>query len=177
MNPRVACFVQVKRATYTYAWFSNCGYAGETVEAGLDFLTPGMSARMNRLIQNCGRSVLRTKLAAIKQEFGIEATEVASAYTSQTCSCCGYTDKRNRSAQKFQCRFCRYRMHSDVNPSRNVGSERFRFFGSPTLGTRQSILDTLVSQHVERYSRERGAPLKLVFCGEDDRGEVIASRG
>jgi len=124
----------------------------------LNFQSPGMSARMNRLIQNCGRSVLRTKLAAIKQEFGIEATEVASAYTSQTCSCCGYTDKRNRWAQKFQCRFCGNRMHADVNASRNVGSERFRFFGSPTPGFRQRILDTLVSQHVERYSRERGAP-------------------
>jgi putative transposase len=124
----------------------------------LNFQSPGMSARMNRLIQNCGRSVLRTKLAAIKQEFGIEATEVASAYTSQTCSCCGYTDMRNRSAQKFQCRFCGNRMHADVNASRNVGSERFRFFGSPTPGFRQRILDTLVSQHVERYSRERGAP-------------------
>lgn len=124
----------------------------------LNFQSPGMSARMNRLIQNCGRSVLRTKLAAIKQEFGIEATEIDSAYTSQTCSRCGYTDKRNRSAQKFQCRFCGSRMNADVNASRNVGSERFRFFGSPTLGFRQRILDTLVSQHVERYSRERGAP-------------------
>jgi len=41
----------------------------------------------------------RTKLAAITQDFGIEATEVASAYNSQTCSCCAYNDKRNRSAQ------------------------------------------------------------------------------
>jgi len=124
----------------------------------LNFQSPGMSAWMNRMIQNCGRSVLSVKLKAIKQQFGVEATEVASAYTSQTCSCCGYTDKRNRSAQKFQCRFCGNRMHADVNASRNVGSERFRFFGSPTPGFRQRILDTLVSQHVERYTRERGAP-------------------
>ncbi len=110
------------------------------------------------------------------------AIEVASAYTSQTCSCCGYTDKRNRSAQKFQRRFCGNRMHADVNASRNVGSERFRYLGSPTPGFRQSILDTLVSQHVERYSRERGAssdPRKSnpYFKGADDRGEVIPSRG
>jgi putative transposase len=124
----------------------------------LNFQSPGMSVRMNRLIQNCGRAVLAAKLEAIKQQFGVEATEVASAYTSQTCSCCGYTDKRNRSAQKFQCRFCGNRMHADVNASRNVGSERFRFLGSPTPGFRQRILDTLVRQHVERYTRERGAP-------------------
>jgi len=124
----------------------------------LNFRSLAMSARMNRMIQNCGRSVLAAKLEAIKQQFGVEATEVASAYTSQTCSCCGYTDKRNRSAQRFQCRFCGNRMHADVNASRNVGSERFRFFGSPTPGFRQRILDTLVRQHVERYTRERGAP-------------------
>ncbi|MCY1220510.1 hypothetical protein D9M68_250690 [compost metagenome] len=52
----------------------------------LNFQSPGMSARMNRMMQNCGRAVLRTKLEAIKQEFCIEATEVASAYSSQTCS-------------------------------------------------------------------------------------------
>jgi len=142
----------------------------------LNFQSPGMSARMNRLIQNCGRSVLRTKLAAIKQEFGIEATEVASAYTTQTCSCCGYTDMRNRSAQKFQCRFCGNRMHADVNASRNVGSERFRFFGSPTPGFRQRILDTLVSQHVERYSRERGAPSDPRKSNPYFAGKTIAAR-
>lgn len=142
----------------------------------LNFQSPGMSARMNRLIQNCGRSVLRTKLAAISQEFGIEATEVASAYTSQACSCCGYTDKRNRSAQKFQCRFCGNRMHADVNASRNVGSERFRFFGSPTPGFRQRILDMLVSQHVERYSRERGAPSDPRKSNSYFAGQTITAR-
>ncbi|MGV2145469.1 MULTISPECIES: zinc ribbon domain-containing protein [unclassified Rhizobium] len=142
----------------------------------LNFQSPGMSARMNGLIQNCGRAILRTKLAAISQEFGIEATEVASAYTSQTCSCCGYTDKRNRLAQKFQCRFCGSRMHADVNASRNVGSERFRFFGSPTSGFRQRILDTLVSQHVERYSWERGAPPDPRKSNPYFAGQTIAAR-
>lgn len=136
-----------------------------------------MSARMNRLIQNCGRAVLKAKLTAIKEEFDIEAAEVASAYTSQTCSCCGYTDKRiNRAAQKFQCRFCGNRMHADVNASRNVGSERFRFFGSPTPGFRQRILDTLVSLHVERYPRERGFPSDPRTSNPYFAGRTNASR-
>ncbi|WP_073211141.1 zinc ribbon domain-containing protein [Acidocella aminolytica] len=37
--------------------------------------------------------------------FGIISEEVNPAYTSQTCSCCGYVDKRNRPSQSaFRCK-------------------------------------------------------------------------
>lgn len=142
----------------------------------LDFRSPDMSARMNRMIQNCGRAVLRAKLVSIQQQFGIEATEVAPAYTSQTCSCCGYVDKRNRSAQTFTCRWCGNRMHADVNASRNVGSERFRSFGPPMPGYRMTILGSLVRQFTERYTRERGAPSDPRSSNPYFEGETIEAR-
>lgn len=125
----------------------------------LDFSSPDLSRRMNRILQNCGRSVLKSKIQALKEEFGVETTEVVAAYTSQTCSCCGYTDRRNRKTQaSFSCLWCGRKLHADVNASRNIGSERFRSIGSPRRGIRNEILDKLVAQHVERHRGARVAP-------------------
>ncbi|TLX16612.1 zinc ribbon domain-containing protein [Rhizobium sp. MHM7A] len=125
----------------------------------LNFRSSRFSRQMNRLLQNCGRSVLQTKLQALSDEFGIETTEVVSAYTSQTCSCCGYVDKRNRPSQEqFSCKWCGNKMHADVNASRNIGSERFRSFTVLRPGIRKAVLDVLVSEHIERNKRRRGSP-------------------
>lgn len=45
----------------------------------LDFRNPALSRRLNRLIQNCGRSVIRAKLADLNDRFGIEVEEVNPA--------------------------------------------------------------------------------------------------
>lgn len=125
----------------------------------LNFQSPDLSRRMNRILQNCGRGVLRAKLQSLKEEFGVETTEVVSAYTSQTCSCCGYVDRRNRKSQaSFACRWCGRSLHADVNAARNIGSERFRSIGSAKRGVRSNVIDMLVAQHVERNTGERGAP-------------------
>ena len=57
----------------------------------LDFRNPALSSRLNRIIQNCGRAVIRAKLADLQDRFGVTSEEVNPAYTSQTCSCCGST--------------------------------------------------------------------------------------
>lgn len=125
----------------------------------LNFQNPGLSRRMNRILQNCGRGVLRAKLQSLKEEFGVETTEVVSAYTSQTCSCCGYVDRRNRKTQaEFACHWCGRSLHADINAARNIGSERFRSIGSARRGIRSNVLDMLVTLHVERNAGERGAP-------------------
>ncbi|MDW9478996.1 transposase [Sinorhizobium meliloti] len=125
----------------------------------LNFQSPELSRRMNRILQNCGRGVLRAQLQALKEEYGVETTEVVSAYTSQSCSCCGYVDRRNRKSQAvFACRWCGRSLHADVNAARNIGSERFRSIGSAKRGVRSKVLDALVTRHVERNTGERGAP-------------------
>lgn len=86
----------------------------------LDFQGSGLSRRMNRILANCGRGAMTRKLADLHDRHGIEIHEVDPAYTSKTCSCCGYVDARQRSGEKFSCRFCGRRMHADVNGARNI---------------------------------------------------------
>jgi hypothetical protein len=52
---------------------------------------------------------------------GRAATRVKSAYSSQECSMCHYTDRKNRPEQQtFCCRVCGQQMHADVNAARNL---------------------------------------------------------
>ena len=123
----------------------------ELVLEDIDFRSPDLSRRMNRLLSNCGRKRIAAKLAAMEQELGIAATVVDPAYTSRTCSCCGYVDARNRRTQpRFACLWCGLKLHADVNAARNIGEGRSRPIGSGQV-TRKRILDGLVSRHVERW--------------------------
>jgi IS605 OrfB family transposase len=52
---------------------------------------------------------------------GVPILIVNAAYTSQTCSSCGYRDKANRQSQsKFVCRQCGFRENADVNGALNI---------------------------------------------------------
>ena len=43
------------------------------------------------------------------------------AYTSQACSQCGYTNKKNRKSQnRFKCLSCNYDINADINASQNI---------------------------------------------------------
>src|SRR5690606_36699304 len=55
----------------------------------LNFRAPGLSHRMNRLLQHCGRAVVRQKLQDLEEKYGVAATVVNAAYSSQECSACG----------------------------------------------------------------------------------------
>jgi putative transposase len=119
----------------------------------LNFQNPALSRRLNRIIQNCGRSVIRAKLADFNDRFGITSEEVNPAYTSQTCSCCGYVDKRNRPSQStFKCLWCGSVLHADVNAARNIGQRRALSIGS-VFQSKASVLAELVRQFRERRVR------------------------
>jgi putative transposase len=69
----------------------------------LDFRSPELSKKMNRIIQNFGKRYIKEKLQRLQELYGIEVIEVNPAYTSQECSFCGYVDKRNRKdTQEFE---------------------------------------------------------------------------
>lgn len=52
---------------------------------------------------------------------GVPVVYVEPAYTSQTCSGCGYRDKHNRVSQAlFRCRQCGAELHADLNGARNI---------------------------------------------------------
>jgi IS605 OrfB family transposase len=72
---------------------------------------------------------------------GVAFVEVDPAYTSQTCSACGWVDKRNRRSQsEFECGRCGFVGHADHNAATNIatrGVERWgevmRPHAAPTL--------------------------------------------
>ena len=122
----------------------------------LNFQNPDLSARMNRLLQNCGRKVFRDKLKDLEQRLGIISEEVNPAYTSQSCSKCGYVDKRNRRTQaKFKCLWCGHEKHADVNAGSNIGQRRSLPIGSVWVH-RRAVLSDLVTRFCARWPSLRG---------------------
>ena len=51
---------------------------------------------------------------------GVLVEKVDPAYTSQRCSCCGWTRKRNRKGRKFDCSACNFTADADFNASTNI---------------------------------------------------------
>ncbi|MFZ3583735.1 RNA-guided endonuclease InsQ/TnpB family protein [Loktanella sp. DJP18] len=128
----------------------------------LDFRGMNIGRRINRILSNCGRGAVARKLADLNERYGIEIHEVEAAYTSQTCSCCGYVDARQRKGEKFQCCFCGTRIHADVNGARNIAaSVSGAMAGQPTdhetaTGDGRSALPGASSPDGKRR-RKRGA--------------------
>ena len=126
----------------------------------LDFRSPDLSRRMNRLLQNFGKGVITRKLAEVERQYGITVEYRDAAYTSSQCNRCGYVDKRNRKQQsKFQCRFCNKSCHADVQAPRVLRDRRSvaTSFSGSRMGRKQLLIE-LVSQFNERYTRPRGGP-------------------
>src|SRR5690606_23322302 len=118
----------------------------------LNSRTPGLSRRMNRLLQNCGRAVVRQKLQDLEEKYGVAATVVNAAYSSQECSACGCVDARNRDGERFRCLWCERRIHADVNAARIIGRRRSSFIGSG-LVTKAGVLQEAVCRFPERHPR------------------------
>jgi putative transposase len=80
-------------------------------------------------------------LAYKAKQAGVAFVEVDPAYTSQTCSACGWVDKKNRRCQAvFECGRCDFVGHADHNAAINIatrGVERWgevmRPHAAPTL--------------------------------------------
>lgn len=45
---------------------------------------------------------------------------VGPSHTSQRCSRCGHTEKRNRNGDLFKCMRCGYQLNPDLNAARNI---------------------------------------------------------
>jgi putative transposase len=57
------------------------------------------------------------------QQAGVAFAEVDPAYTSQTCSACGWVNKRNRRSQsEFECGRCGFVGHADHNAAINIAA-------------------------------------------------------
>ncbi|APB01015.1 zinc ribbon domain-containing protein [Nocardia seriolae] len=87
----------------------------------LRFTGGGLSRQMNRLLARAGRGAVNAKLASLTETHGIAVVEVNPAYTSQSCTGCGYVDRLNRiTRSRHQCRFCGKRLHADISGARTI---------------------------------------------------------
>jgi putative transposase len=69
-------------------------------------------------------------LAYKSKQAGVGFVEVDPAYTSQTCSCCGWVDKRNRRSQsEFECGRCGFVGHADHNAAINIAARGVESWG------------------------------------------------
>lgn len=138
----------------------------ELILEKLDFRHSDLSKRLNRILRNSGRSIITAKLQDLEDRYGVKHIEVNPAYTSQTCSGCGYVDKRNRTDQShFQCRWCGSKKHADLNAATNVRKRRARPHGW-LFQRKAKVLVVLVTEFNERQvgtscprrSGSKGAP-------------------
>ena len=142
----------------------------ELVLERLDFRSPTLSRRMNRLVSACGRAVIKAKLRDLEERFGIKATEVNPAYSSQTCSRpgCGYVDKRNRATQStFRCLWCGHTCHADLNAAANLSQRRALADGGLYVG-KAATLAGCVRAFGERKVRAVRGPSRTRHKGVPD---------
>ena len=87
------------------------------------YLRNGATAKtgLNRSILSNNWGMLRTRIQQKGRLYQCDVILVNPAYTSQTCSMCGYTDKRNRKSQAvFQCVRCGHADNADHNAGRVI---------------------------------------------------------
>jgi putative transposase len=68
------------------------------------------------------------RLQARTEDNRVAFRRVPAHYTSQECSKCGHTDRRNRNGELFVCRACGHSANADVQASHNILS---RFLSGP----------------------------------------------
>ena len=131
--------------------------------AGVQFAYEQLSVASMRFKARAMNAYLKaSNLAHIPQQIawnaekrGGMATPVISAYSSQECSVCHYTDRKNRPDQRtFRCQVCGFEAHADhnasVNLSRRVGDKALQ-----TCHDRDAIKSLLMKRH-EAWKRQHG---------------------
>jgi len=137
----------------------------------LDFRSPRLSKRMNRLVQNFGRAEFRRALESYAEQYEFEFTEVKAAYSSQTCNLCGYVDKRNRRGDVFKCLHCGHRAHADIHASRNHAARLQEHLGGSEVRAGRRYRHKLILERlVKRFATaKRLARLQQVLLSEQRR--------
>lgn len=120
----------------------------------LDFRSPRLSRRLNRIVQNFGRTEFNKALAAYAEQYGFTVADVEPAYSSQECNRCHYVDARNRQNSKFVCRACGHTTHADVNAARNHAQRACDASGrsGEQLAGRRSTRVTVLQGLVDRFA-------------------------
>jgi len=84
--------------------------------------------RSSRSMSHWTYTEIFDKIQSTCEERGVRVERVDPAYTSQRCSKCGWTRKRNRRGKEFRCGACGYACDADLNASVNIS------LGLPAIG-------------------------------------------
>jgi len=135
----------------------------ENEHEGVQFAYEQLSAASMRFKARAQNAYLRAsnlahiprQIAWNSQKRGVQATPVIGAYSSQECSVCHYTDRKNRPDQRtFRCQVCGFQAHADynaaVNLSRRVGDRPLR-----ACRDRSAIKAVLMKRH-EAWKQQQG---------------------
>ena len=108
-----------------------------------------LSKSMRRLLINSGISQIKHRIRQKCEEYGIVLVEVNPAYTSQTCSSCGYVNSKNRRGKIFNCGYCSYTTDADYNGSVDIRQRRSLKEVDVFTPHRivKEILETMFSRH------------------------------
>lgn len=118
----------------------------------LNFQSQRLSKRLNRLIGNFGKSIVKAKLDDFSEKYGTIIEEVNPAYTSQTCSSCDYVAKKNRRSQSvFICACCGLKLHADINAARCIDARSSSSIAN-IYKSKAFILDKLVTRFIEQQA-------------------------
>jgi putative transposase len=80
-----------------------------------------IKARLNREMLSQGWGEFFRQLSYKAEWSNGMLVKVNPAYTSQTCSECGYVDKKNRKTQEsFECQSCGFECNADINAAINI---------------------------------------------------------
>jgi IS605 OrfB family transposase len=79
-----------------------------------------MRKDFNNKLQRWSYPKVLGKLQSVCEVQGIDFKKVDPAYTSQTCSACGFVDKASRKGGEFCCTKCGMEMDADINAAKNI---------------------------------------------------------
>jgi hypothetical protein len=110
---------------------------------------------MNAYLRASNLAHIPRQIAWNAAKRGIQATSVKSAYSSQACSVCHYTDRKNRpNQQTFCCQICGYHAHADFNAATNL-AHRVYDAALHVCKDRQAVKSLLMQRH-EAWKQQHG---------------------
>jgi len=112
---------------------------------------------MNAYLRASSLAHIPEQLAWATTKRGISATRVKSAYSSQECSTCYYTDRANRPDQQtFCCVVCGYSTHADLNAAINI-EHRWGDSALRACKNRKAVKALLLQRH-QQWKKYNGWP-------------------
>jgi hypothetical protein len=150
-----------------YAAYPDAQFAYEQLNrVGMKFAARAMNAYL--YASNLGH--IPAQLAWDAKRSGKRAIRVKSAYSSQECRRCHYTDRQNRPKQQtFCCAVCGFTCHADVNAALNLASR----LGDRELAACQKRAD--IKALLERRHRAWQALQRFIVV--EPPAELLSSTG